>query len=227
MENAPAIGIIIPVFGNATTIECALNSVTVASRRSEIPVEIVVVFDGPDTASHAVVSELVSRSQISITVIHIPHSGIGSARNAGVAATTAPLITFLDADDEITASRLTYGIQVADDEVLIGHQIVHESAPLPGLHSATSTLPSIPYITSMVLHRATFQSLGGFDPTFTLGDDWDFVVRVREAGLRVTIIDEVGTVRHIDDANASHDTRRLAADYMRAIRAHVRERKRI
>lgn len=92
--NLPAFSVIIPLYNKESTIERAINSVLLQTERS---LELIIVDDGSTDRSLQIARRF-DDSRISIKAQK--NSGPGSARNSGVGASVAPLIAFLDADDE-------------------------------------------------------------------------------------------------------------------------------
>lgn len=215
------ISVIIPIYRSHTTIVRALNSIRDAASVTNVDSEIVLVFDGPDHDSLNAITDWAPPSTRSLNIVKLTHGGIPRARNAGLRASQGDLVTFLDADDEVTAERFTAITQWRPKSLLIGCQKVL-GVDVPGLHTSLATQDQTPYITSMIGSRDEFLQLGGFSEDFTLGDDWDLVIRAREAGISVIFSDEVWAVRHVSDSNASHNTAFLARDHLAAIRSHHR-----
>jgi glycosyltransferase involved in cell wall biosynthesis len=92
---APEISVVIPVWDDyVARLPFALASV----RTQRVPVAIVVV----DNASATTVPE----SPDALTLRMPVRGSVGAARNAGLAASSTPLICFLDADDELLPGAL-------------------------------------------------------------------------------------------------------------------------
>ena len=217
------ISIIVPVFRSENTIVRCLRSIEQSSVVANASVEAVIVFDGPDqgTASH--VDEFSQDASIRVSTLHQPHSGIAAARNAGIRQATHEMITFLDADDEITPARLAFAGKVPPAAFVIGHQQLADPArQLPGLHESRQGERSVPYLTSLLARKETLEGLGSLDESLTLGDDWDLMLRARRAGVDIQFVEEVWAIRHVGEENASHQTRTLTADYLAGIRQHIR-----
>ena len=223
--------IVIPVYRGEATIARTLNSIERAWREMGCPagLEVVIVIDGDVDGSSGLCHDWRSRVDLPVTVVVQSNSGIAAARNAGWCRARTTWITFLDADDEITLGRLRLaGGHVEGGSVYVGCQEVHVQ---PGLR-----IPSLPgadlgqydharfALLSMLLERRTIESLGGFREGFSVGDDWDFMVRLREHGVRFEYVEEVFLIRHIHGANVSLDERTLVSEYLRVIRTHARRR---
>jgi glycosyltransferase involved in cell wall biosynthesis len=89
--------VVIPTYRRPELLAAAVDSIL---RQSYPPSEIVVVRDGPD----ALVPSAVDTRRV--TVIDHPRVGVAAARNAGIAATSAEWVCFLDDDDLWHPDRL-------------------------------------------------------------------------------------------------------------------------
>lgn len=95
----PAFAVVIPSFNRRLLIGETLESVLAQTHPAA---EVVVVDDGSDDGT----ADMVRNRYPTIKVLARPRAGVCAARNAGVAATTAPLIAFCDSDDLWTADHL-------------------------------------------------------------------------------------------------------------------------
>ena len=221
------VSIIVPVFHSQNTIVRCLRSIERSSLVADVSVEAVIVFDGPDQPTAGHVDEFSGRTPILVSAHHQPHNGIAAARNAGIRLADHEVITFLDADDEMTPARLVFAGKVPPATILIGHQQLADSAQqLPGLHESRQGEASVPYLTSLLVRKETLEDLGSLDESLTLGDDWDLMLRARRAGVDIQFVDQVWAIRHVGQENASHQTRTLTSDYLAGIRQHIRSAKR-
>lgn len=93
----PELSVIVPVYNVEDYLAPCLDSLL---RQSLKRLEIIIVDDGSTDGSPAVIQRYAKRDR-RIKVIRQANAGLGAARNVGIAAATAPLITFLDSDDTI------------------------------------------------------------------------------------------------------------------------------
>jgi glycosyltransferase involved in cell wall biosynthesis len=197
------VSVVIPTYNRADLLRAALESVLAQT----VPVaEIVVVDDGSTDHTPDVVRD-VAAAGAPITGITLPHRNQrGPARNRGVAATTSPLIAFLDADDLWLPRRLERqldtwarapragfafcNVQRFDEQGLIG--------PLPCLDPAADYNGTIlgdilrePLANSstLIVRRALFDRLGGFALVRT-SEDYEFTMRLAAAA-RASYVPEV------------------------------------
>jgi GT2 family glycosyltransferase len=183
----PAVCVIVTTCNRPAALESCLSAL--ASQTA--PFDLVVVNDGrapiaPVEGAH---------------VIHTGGIGTGAARNAGAASASAPLLLFLD-DDLVPAPDLVGRHLEAHrqrERVVVGH-----CTPRPRSRNLTSlgasawwedhyratrmaVVPTFVDVLSgnMSVPRATFERLGGFDPALGRREDWEWGIRVLEAGVQV------------------------------------------
>lgn len=95
--------ILIPTMRRPESLARALRSVFAQEGLNGHPVSVVVVDNDPAGTARATVDAVRPECPFPLAYRHEPRPGVATARNAGLAATDAPLIAFLD-DDE-AASR--------------------------------------------------------------------------------------------------------------------------
>lgn len=122
IDEAP-VSVVIPCYRCARTIERAIASVAAQSLR---PAEVILVDDASGDETRDVLKKLSQQFDPGwIKLIFLDQNvGAGSARNAGWAASSQPLIAFLDADDawHFRKIEVQYGYMVAHPEVVLcGH----------------------------------------------------------------------------------------------------------
>lgn len=99
MTARPDVAIIIPTLRRPESLERAVRSALAQTGVSDRLREIVVVDNDPQASSRDTTARLAAEASTPIVWRHAPRPGVATARNEGLAATTAPLIAFLD-DDE-------------------------------------------------------------------------------------------------------------------------------
>ena len=101
------VAVIIPTLRRPESLERAVRSVLAQTGVSDRLREIVVVDNDPQASSRDTTAQLAEEAGIPIIWRHAPRPGVATARNAGLAATTAPLIAFLDDDEAASPGWLT------------------------------------------------------------------------------------------------------------------------
>jgi hypothetical protein len=94
--------VVVPTFRRPESLLRAIRSLFAQAGVETRLREIVVVDNDPEGSAAVALATLRAEAPLPLVAVHEPRPGVATARNAGLAMTTAPLIAFLD-DDE-TAS---------------------------------------------------------------------------------------------------------------------------
>ena len=100
------VAIIVPTLRRPDSLERALHSLFAQARVGDRVSEIVVVDNDPAGSARGGVEALRAFAPWPLIYVHAPRPGVATARNAGLAATRAPLIAFLDDDEAASAGWL-------------------------------------------------------------------------------------------------------------------------
>jgi GT2 family glycosyltransferase len=201
--------ILVVSYASEQVIECLLASLEVA-----LPGAPVAIREHAADASHvAALERLAARHTAAVRVEHDPSNpGFGAGCNALACTSTADFLVFLNPDTELVAWPWSES-NPPPAATVVGPVMV-DSGP-PGEHYGRSyrirdeiakswlrRQPPPPngagYVSgaAMLIERAAFQRLGGFDPGFFMFyEDVDLCLRANEAGYP-TIIDPQWSVRH-------------------------------
>ncbi len=203
------VSVILPVYNGAATIGRALSSVFA---QSFTDYEVVVVDDGSTDDTPSVLAGFGDR----IRVVRQLKRGVSAARNAGVRASNAEYIAFLDDDDEWMPQKLERSVAVLDQDpncVLAytgAFRIDLNGMPMPNQESQTEGVDS-PTMAQMLerpwtvvpsqfmVRRAVLERCGGFDERLTTGEDIYFLLLAREHGY----------FRYVPESAVRKDTRPL------------------
>ncbi len=221
-----SISVIIPMFNAERYIAATIQSVF--DQRIS-PAEIIIVDDGSTDGSAAIVQTFAPR----VHYLHQPNLGPAAARNLGVRQTTGDLLAFLDADDLWTADKLQRQCAALSDhpelDAVLG-QIENFISP-DSARSKQGHWPDLPPVQAgyhagaLLIRRAAFQRVGGFDETLQSGEFIDWWVRAVEGGLAYRVLPEVVMHRRWHDHN--HTLRRpdTLNDYTRIARSALARRR--
>jgi uncharacterized protein YqgV (UPF0045/DUF77 family) len=100
------ISVIIPAYNAASTLAECLESV---ARQSVRPFEVILVDDGSTDHTRRVAAKF--EAKFTLRIVSQANSGLGKARNAGMAAATGDAYAFLDADDVWLPGKLEQGMK--------------------------------------------------------------------------------------------------------------------
>lgn len=100
----PLISVIVPVYNAAPFLPACLDSLLAQDYAS---VQLVIVDDGSDDGSAAIIDDYRAAHPLCIKVIHTQNRGLASARNKGIDIADGSLIAFCDADDALAPNALS------------------------------------------------------------------------------------------------------------------------
>ena len=109
------VAIIVPTLRRPESLERALRSLFAQARVADRIAEIVVVDNDPAGSAAEGVEALSGHAPWPLVYVHAPRPGVATARNAGLAATRAPLIAFLDDDEAASAGWLAALLKAQED----------------------------------------------------------------------------------------------------------------
>jgi glycosyltransferase involved in cell wall biosynthesis len=190
VSDRPLVSLVMPAWRPKR--EWLRTAVISALSQRGCELEVLVVDDG---SPERVAGLLARTSDPRLRVIEAPHGGASRARNAGVGAARGELIRFVDADDaferDSTArlirligndpSVVAYGATMFCDEEL--RPIWKMTSSLEGEISEDVLLGRFTVRPqSLLFPRSLVEAAGGWDESFGVSEDWDFVLRVLERG---------------------------------------------
>lgn len=207
----PRVSVIITTFNRRHFLKEALASVLAQDYRDK---EIVVIDDGSTDGSR---DEAVG---FPVRYVWKENGGISSARNAGLDIARGDYIAFLDVDDlwkrkklsiqmdemERTGTALTY-----TDEIWIRNGQRLNQKLRHRKHSGEIFEHCLPLCiispSSAVIHRSVFDSVGGFDESLPVCEDYDMWLRIT-ARYPVTFIERQLIIKrggHPDQLSRAYD----------------------
>lgn len=190
--NAPIISVIIPVYNGEQYLTDTLNSVIA---QSEPRWEIIAVNDGSTDRSQMLLEDAARKDPDRIRVVSVPNGGVSRARNTGVSVARGEFIAFLDQDDlwmpeklhlqlEQFRSDSSLGISFTNESIIDQSGAVIRERVLifnenrnRGFVFKHLIFDNFIAISSVMLRRDLFEEIGGFDPRYSLAEDYDFLLK--------------------------------------------------
>jgi glycosyltransferase involved in cell wall biosynthesis len=225
------LAVVIPTYNRAGSIERAVRSV-LAHPRDDI--EIAVVDDCSTDNTMDVLARIGDRR---LQVLRTDRHGYANrARNLGVARTTAPVLAFLDSDDEFEPGRVDRLIKFFDARAgvhatLDGFHVVHHGirrsfAPpfcvLGGNVLARMLVAHALPLTNSVLaiRRLVFEEIGGFDDELQRHQDRDLLLRLARRH-RLVVGTGIDAVKHQSPDSVSRDAAGYVAGFEALVSRHA------
>ena len=214
---------VVPVHNGSRWVADAIRS---ALDQSAPPREVIVVDDGSRDDTASVIESFGER------VVHLrqDHLGVAVAGTTGVAQAGGDLLAFLDADDLWHPDRLRLQMELLDAHPGIGLADAHtrcfwsddlseaEVHADPQWAGAFWRTPAAGHISTWLVRRDAFDSVGGFDESLQYSEDTDWLLRYRDAGGQSVTHPEVLSHRRLHLANmTASDRRGKSRDLVRVV----------
>jgi glycosyltransferase involved in cell wall biosynthesis len=203
MQNLSLVSAVIPVYNGEQYLAEAIASVLAQDYR---PLEVIVVDDGSTDRSGEI-----AQSYPLVRCIRQPHLGVSAARNAGIAAAGGEFIAFLDADDVWMPDKLTVqvGYLLAHPDVgfafarqrFLFEQGVDAPRWYPQELLTQGHAGFVP--STLVARKAVFERAGGFDTALSHGEDTEWLLRAKDCGIPMGIVQETLLLRRVHSGNVS------------------------
>jgi glycosyltransferase involved in cell wall biosynthesis len=232
---APAVSIVVPCYNGGRFLDGLMASL---ARQTFRDFDVVIVDDGStddltlgklaalrDTAPDAL------RDQV--RVIHQANRGASAARNTGAREARADLLFMLDCDDTIEPTFLAEVVAaLRAAPPAVGMAVAHmrligaETGVARRYFNRFDLLFTNTLSPGIVVRKESWRAAGGYDETMRDGyEDWDFSLRLAEAGFRAIEIAKPLYIYHVAGDDAEHSlssgvhARRLYAKLWRQIRS--------
>jgi glycosyltransferase involved in cell wall biosynthesis len=218
------VSVVIPVYNGERFLEAALASV---AAQDYAPLEVIVVDDGSEDRS----GEIANRWPV--RYIRQSNQGVAAARNVGIGAAAGEAIAFLDQDDEWLPAKLTRQVGYLLEHPEAGFALCRIQNFLePGterprwMKQVWLDAPEAGYFPSAYLvRREIFDAVGMFDVSLRSGNDLDWLLRAKDAGIAGHMLEDVLVRRRVHDANGSGDYPLVKSDFFKALHASITRRR--
>lgn len=224
MDETPAISVVIPVYNGERFLAAAMASV-LAQRHPAL--EIIIVDDGSTDATPEVVKALPAP----VRYVRQHNQGPAAARAVGIGMARADILAFLDADDLWPADKLERQLPVLADssvDIAMGYtQPMVMTRPADDVAALRPVFrPRLAMSVGASLFRpSVFERFGQFDENIRMGEDLDWLLRAREGGARIRLVNAVTLLYRVNPGSMTYgkDTSELA--FFRILKRSVDRRR--
>jgi len=202
MTTVPTVSAVIPTHRRTVLLREAIDSVLHQTRPAT---EVVVVSDTDDEPTRALVAELGRTARIPVRFVRNDSApGASGSRNLGAAESTGELLAFLDDDDlwlpdhleALTATLMRRDVELAVAWLEPFDEAGDVSEPIrlrPDLDARRAAYRGAGLTGSnLIVRRAAFDRIGGFDPALRNANDRDFFYRFLRSGGTYAVREAVG-----------------------------------
>lgn len=167
-----------------------------AMEQYEVKVEVILIDDGSTDGTRDVLRALAALHTSNVKLIELAGSGACAARNAGLRASAAPYVQFLDADDALRPDKLKRQMALAlraDADLVVGGYANHfesgnaERSVMPMTDDAWQALirTRMGTTSANLFKRAALETVGGWDETLRSSQDYELMFRMLQRGARI------------------------------------------
>lgn len=227
MNTPPSISVIIPNLN----MGCFLGDAVASIARQALPVTEILIADAQsDDNSLPIIADL-AKQYPSIRCVEAPRGHPSVVRNHALREARGELIAFLDADDIWPENKLALQvarmIRAPHADVVSGFVQYFDQLDrqhlAPAATARTETLFHV-HLGAALFRKTVFDAIGLFNETLRYSEDVDLLLRIREAGLVMTILrsrtlyyrrHDNSMMAQADSAKERDFKRTLAASLMR------------
>jgi predicted amidohydrolase len=200
VRSIRSVSVIVPCTGVSPEVLACLRAIR--AQRVDLPVETVVVLNGPEGAA-------ANLDAGGVCVVREPMPGPAAARNAGVRSASGDVLAFTDADCVPAPTWLAEALATLrrwEGRAIVAGGIVRfgQIRSWVALYDSVTFLQQERYAkdcgacvtANLVVHRSVFERVGPFDNAFAEAacEDWDWATRARH--LAVPIVFTADAVVH-------------------------------
>lgn len=225
MNSPTSVSVIVIVKNGERFLAEALRSI----QQQTLPPAEVLVVDGGSTDRTAAIAQ----SFAGVRYLRQPDSGIANAYNFGIAQTQGELLAFLSHDDLWTPDKLAVQVGYLRAHPECQYVVCHihpflepGDAPPPGFRVDLLRQEPVAYIMeTLIVRRAVFAQVGGFDPALRTAEDVDWFARVFDQDITGHACEQVLVYKRIHRDNSSITDRESNRWIMSALRQSVLRRR--
>jgi glycosyltransferase involved in cell wall biosynthesis len=200
-QHHPVVSVIVPCFNGGRFIDGLMASL---ARQAFRDFEIIIVDDGStDGETPRKLAAVRDRAR----VIHQDNRGPSAARNTGARAARADILFMLDCDDTIEPGFLAETVPLLSAAPAhIGMVVTHlklvgaETGIVSRYFNRFDLLFTNTLSAGLILRKDAWRVVGGYDETMRDGyEDWDFSLRLANAGYQAIEVPKPLYIYHIGD----------------------------
>jgi glycosyltransferase involved in cell wall biosynthesis len=199
-EGHPFVSVIIPVLNEERVLGQCLESLK-GMNFSSGELEVIIVDNGSTDKTIQIAHNYGTIFRLTVTEKKGVH--ISALRNLGAAQARGDIFVFLDADCLVPTEWLSFALNcfnAQDVGVLGGYYRIPEGSSWVARtwypEEEVNKRGIVPYLPSgdLMVTRAAFSLVGGFDETLETNEDYEFCQRIRAAGLGVVAYPELNVI---------------------------------
>lgn len=223
------LSVIMPVYNGEAYIKEAIESI-IAQRETNITIEIIIVDDGSTDTTREIIEALQNPN---IRYIHQPNSGPSKARNTGILHAQGSLIAFLDADDCWPLHKLKHQLSFLEENQnvdVVGGLIDYFYMPGSEYRKEQIKIDTPVFnvqLGGLVVRKKVFDTVGYFNEQLRFSEDQDWILRIKESGITMFILNEIVLLYRIHPGNITIHRTLKDLGVLRALKLSLDRRRRM
>lgn len=221
------VSVIIPVFNGERYLGQALTSVF---RQTYPNLEVIVVDDGSTDQSRKILMDFPT-----VKLIMQNNKGVALARNRGLEEARGEFIAFLDQDDRWVREKTIRQVRLLESQPELGFVLAKQFLFLePGTSAPAWCRPEFlqtaheSFVPGVLLaRRSAFQKLGNFNSSLLMGNDTDWILRAKDAGIKFAKMPDVLLEKRVHEGNESSRVELYRSDTLKLLRASLARKRNI
>jgi glycosyltransferase involved in cell wall biosynthesis len=215
--NGPLVSVVVPVYNGEAFLAQAIEAIMDQDYQ---PIELLVADDGSTDTTPQIAARYPG-----VRYLRQDNAGPAAARNAGIAASTGQFVTFCDCDDLYHRGKVSAQVRYLQANPEVGCVLVRQRTVVqPG----TEPPPWIDredggaQVQSAMVRRGVIEQVGGYNPDYRMSENMEWLGRIKTAGFRIDVMDDIVVDRRLHGTNLSYDRRELQRGLLASLRTRVR-----
>ncbi|MGB7789238.1 glycosyltransferase [Methanoregula sp.] len=236
-DNNPVVSVIIPVYNGQRYLAETIESVIAQTVKNW---EIIAINDGSTDNSLEILEKYTHEHPGHIRFVTVKNGGVSRARNTGAALARGRYFAFLDQDDLWAPEKLQRQIDLLvhnkdlgitfTNETVIDEKgsVICEKVLTFGIHQRGNVFEYLLFdnfipVSSVIVKKELFTKVGGFDPRFSLAEDFDFLLKVAREAAVDYVDDPLLLYREHNESGTHTKIDRITAEAMEILRYWKKE----
>ncbi len=221
----PLVSVITPVFNGENFIRSTLQSVFDQDYSN---FEVIVIDDGSEDGTAQII-----KSFPSVRYHYQQNQGIPRARNAGLSLARGEFVAFIDADDLWMPNKLSLQADhlrknpEAGCVLTLQRLFAEGGGELPVWYAHQRFRQDhIGYFPSTLMaRRYVFEIVGNYNPLFPLSESADWFARVKDAGIRIDVLNITLLQKRIHNLNAGLKRKETRSEMLSVLKQSIERKK--
>lgn len=216
-SSYPLISVIIPVYNGCKYLSEAIESVLCQTYPH---LEIILIDDGSTDQTSTVASCYKEK----VSYFYQDNQGPGLARNKGIKEAKGDYFAFLDADDLYCRSKLLSQFNFLLHFPLFDLVLSHLQLVKDNLDFVSYSFASFSFGAALI-KRKVFDQIGKCSFDFFYGEDVDWFLRVRDQGIKIGFLPQIGLLYRVHQANMTKNHACNQHYFLKALHHSIKRRK--